>query len=121
MRPARLLPLLLLLASVVISLPLVAGFLNRVHPAFDSFAHFRLHLAVLLATAAIALLATRFRREGAFALLLALGAFFATPGTAMRGLVLSEVSAHQPPPADRAVYRLLHVNARFDNAEPHAS
>ena len=118
MRPARLLPHLLLLASAVISLPLVAGFLNRVHPAFDSFAHFRLHLAVLLGLAAVALLATRFRREGAVALVLALGAFVATPGTALRGLVLPEATAHQPPPADRAVYRLLHVNARFDNAEP---
>lgn len=118
MRPARLLPSLLLTASALISLPLVVGFLNRMHPAFDSFAHFRLHLAVMLGLGAIALMATRFRREAAVALLLALGAFVATPGTALRELVLPEATAHQPLPTDRAVYRLLHVNARFDNAEP---
>ena len=118
MRPARLLPHLLLLASALVSLPLVAGFLNRLHPALDSFAHFRLHLAVLLGLAAVALLATRFRGEGAVALLLAIGAFVATPGTALRELVLPEATAHQPPSADRAVYRLLQVNARFDNAQP---
>lgn len=117
MRPARLLPSLLLLASALISLPLVAGFFNRFHPAFDSFAHFRLHLAALLGVTALALLVTRFRREGAVALLLAGGAFAATPGTFVRDLIAPEAMA-EARPVDRAVYRMLHVNARFDNAQP---
>lgn len=117
MRPARLLPPLFLLVSALLSLPLVAGFFNRFHPALDSFAHFRLHLAALLGLAALALLTTRFRREGAVALLLAVGAFAATPGTLVRDLIAPEAMA-EAKPADRAVYRLLHVNARFDNAHP---
>ena len=50
---------------ILLSLPLVAGFFGRLHPAFDSFAHFRVHLAILLALAALPLLATRsFRLHG---------------------------------------------------------
>ena len=45
-----------LLATVLLSLPLVGGFFGRLHPAFDSMAHFRVHLAALLMLAALPLL-----------------------------------------------------------------
>jgi len=110
-------PLLILLAAAVISIPLVLGFLNRMHPAFDSLSHFRLHLAALLAVVAIVLLATRMHLEGLFAVALAAGAFFATPGTYANLLFESSAGAANAP-ADTATYRLLHFNARFDNSEP---
>ncbi|TIX41098.1 MAG: AP endonuclease, partial [Mesorhizobium sp.] len=59
------------------SVALVAGFFGTLHPAFDSFAHFRVHLAVLMALCALPLLVTSFRLQAAAALLFA-GAAFAT-------------------------------------------
>ena len=43
------LPAFLAIGVVLVSFPLVAGFWGRRHPALDSMAHFRLHLAVLIA------------------------------------------------------------------------
>ena len=61
--------ILLWAASLAISIPLVLGFFGAAHPAFDAMAHFRAHLAVLLALAAIGLLAMRGQRAvGAAAL-----------------------------------------------------
>ncbi|RVD62560.1 AP endonuclease, partial [Mesorhizobium sp. M4A.F.Ca.ET.029.04.2.1] len=37
------------LAMMAFSAALVAGFFGTLHPAFDSFSHFRVHLAVLVA------------------------------------------------------------------------
>src|ERR1700755_1597353 len=51
---------------LVLSVPLVAGFFGTLHPAFDSFAHFRVHLAVLLILCALPLLATPFRPQPLF-------------------------------------------------------
>lgn len=110
-------PVLILLAVVAISIPLVLGFLNRWHPAFDSLSHFRLHLAALLAVAAVLLLATRLRLEGLVALALAAGAFAVTPGTFASRLLDSPAGASGAV-VDKATYRLLHLNARFDNREP---
>jgi endonuclease/exonuclease/phosphatase (EEP) superfamily protein YafD len=49
--------------TFALSVPLVLGFLKDLHPAFDSFAHFRLHLAVLVAMAALPLLFRAMRRQ----------------------------------------------------------
>ena len=55
-------------ATILLSLPLVGGFFGRLHPAFDSLAHFRVHLAVLLVLAALPLLLARaFRWHGLLA------------------------------------------------------
>ena len=51
------------LAMLGLSVALVAGFFGTLHPAFDSFAHFRIHLAVLMALIALPLLATSFRLQ----------------------------------------------------------
>lgn len=87
----------------------IFGFLGRLHPAFDSFAHFRLHFAaLLLASGAIGLFAG-LKREALMAAVLALGAF----------------ASVQPLPGPAAAtdnggprYRLLQFNGRFDNATP---
>ncbi len=112
----RRLPALALAATLLVSLPLVAGFLGRLHPAFDAFSHFRAHLAVLLALCALALLAARQFLHGAVGLVLALAAFATTTGL----LPVSGSAAAAPEVADdgAARYTLLHLNLRYDNAAP---
>ena len=101
----------------MLSVPLVFGFLGAWHPALDSFAHFRAHLAAALLVAAIpALLLGGLRATGLMAMLLALTAL----GTA--GIVplpfVGPASAVTAKPAERPVYRLLHLNLRFNNPTP---
>ncbi|MDP3898813.1 MAG: endonuclease/exonuclease/phosphatase family protein, partial [Mesorhizobium sp.] len=112
-------PILLLLAVAALSVPLVLGFLGSWHPALDAFSHFRLHLAATLLALAALLLFTRFRRDGAMALALGIAAFAVTPGTYASALLGNQAIA-EPRPGDRAVYRLLQFNARYDNPAPEA-
>jgi endonuclease/exonuclease/phosphatase (EEP) superfamily protein YafD len=103
------LPLAALAAAFLVSVPLVLGFLAALHPALDSIAHFRGHLAVLMGLLALPALATRHRVEAAATLALALAALWTTLDRAA-----------EPASGDGAVYRLLHLNLRFDNATPGA-
>jgi len=108
-----------LVLPLAVSLPLVAGFLGAWHPAFDSFSHFRAHLAALLAVAALpALFVPGIRRVGAAALVLGAAAF----SSALAGFALPGISpvsaAFQPRDEKSAVYRLLQLNLRFDNSTP---
>lgn len=110
--------LVALAAALALSVPLVAGFFNALHPAFDSFAHFRVHLAVMMALAALPLLAGRFWKVGLMTLAFALAAT-ATVSSSMRLAGLGFV--HAGPAAkdgEHPVYRLLQINLRFDNPEP---
>ncbi|WP_287254791.1 endonuclease/exonuclease/phosphatase family protein [Mesorhizobium sp.] len=112
-------------AMLVISVALVAGFFGTLHPAFDSFAHFRVHLAVLMALCALPLLATSFRLQAATGLLFAVAAFATTsnalsvprmwPVQAAYEVEAGDQAVH---PADKTVYRLLQMNLRFNNATP---
>lgn len=110
---------LALLLPVAISVPLVAGFFGAWHPALDSFAHFRAHLAVVLALVALpALFLPGIRRVGWTALLLGATAFSSTlPGLSLPGI--SPVSAaFRTRDDNNAIYRLLQINLRFDNRTP---
>ncbi|WP_309084152.1 endonuclease/exonuclease/phosphatase family protein [Chelativorans sp.] len=101
--------------ALLLSAPLVLGFLKTVHPAFDSFAHFRAHLAVLLALASLPLLFFRpWRAQGLLAFALA-GAALTTVFDPT-GLRLDSNAAEPARPA--AIYRLLHLNLRYDNSTP---
>ena len=93
------------------------GFFGWLHPAFDSLSHFRLHLAALLAIGAAGLIASGFRREAFAGIALATGAFFVTPGTYLDTVAGNQAKASATP-EERATYRLLHLNARFDNPQP---
>lgn len=104
-----------LAAVILLSLPLLAGFFSRLHPAFDSFAHFRLHLAVLMALASLFLLGSRIWLEGAVALALSIGAA-ATTSTFMELPLVR--ATHAQAPNGEPVYRLLQLNLRYDNLEP---
>jgi endonuclease/exonuclease/phosphatase (EEP) superfamily protein YafD len=100
---------------MLLSLPLLAGFFSRLHPAFDSFAHFRIHLAALMALAALLLLASRLFLEGAVALALSIGAVATTSAAIelpLLGSTRAQASAGEP------VYRLLQLNLLYDNPEP---
>lgn len=106
---------ILLLAAVAVSVPLVLGFLGAAHPALDSFAHFRAHLAVLMGLLALPLLFTSLKREGAMVLLFAILAFGTTLGVTREflggsGAAKTEVSG--------ARYSLVQINLRYDNPEP---
>ncbi|BCH33932.1 endonuclease/exonuclease/phosphatase [Mesorhizobium sp. L-8-10] len=103
---------------LALSFPLVAGFFGAWHPAFDSMAHFRAHLAVAVAVAALPALFLGYRKEAAMSIVLA-AATFATlsHGAGLPGLGTVN-AAVDPAPDGRAVYRLLQINLRFDNATP---
>ncbi len=102
-------------ALLVLSLPLVAGYLGRIHPALDSFGHFRAHLGFLLVLAGLAAFSVRLRLEAVLSILLGLGSIATTidwPWLQPPGLAAA--------PTGAAKYRLLQMNLRFDNAEPNS-
>jgi endonuclease/exonuclease/phosphatase (EEP) superfamily protein YafD len=104
--------------ATVLSAPLVLGFLNAWHPAFDSFSHFRAHLAVLLGMTALPLLVTAFWIEGAVALVLAIASLWTILGPLPMPGFTPVSAASDPADGGRAIYRLLHLNVRHDNPNP---
>ncbi len=115
-RTASALPAILAIGAVLISVPLVAGYWGRLHPAFDAMAHFRMHLAVLIAILSLPLIFIRgWRQIGAAGTVLGLAALSATllPGQNAAGTARAE-AADMP----AARYRLLQMNLRYDNPTP---
>jgi endonuclease/exonuclease/phosphatase (EEP) superfamily protein YafD len=108
---------LLILATAGLSLLLVAGFFGSVHPALDSLSHFRNQLAMLVALLALVMLAARLPLTGLPALGLAAFAFVSTG--ALNSVGIWPVKAgFEPRGEDRPVYRLLQINARYNNPTP---
>lgn len=108
-----------LLAVIALSLPLVGGLFGRFHPAFDSLAHFRMHLAVALILAAVPLLLVRgFRWNGFIAAVLGVWAILNVTGASGIPVLNPVQAAYQPKDAFSPGYRLLHLNLRYDNPEP---
>jgi endonuclease/exonuclease/phosphatase (EEP) superfamily protein YafD len=105
-------------AMLVFSVALVAGFFGTLHPAFDSLAHFRVHLAVLMALCALPLLATSFRLQAATALLFAVAAYATTSNALPLPQPWPVQAAYEAKPVDQAVYRLLQMNLKFNNPTP---
>jgi endonuclease/exonuclease/phosphatase (EEP) superfamily protein YafD len=101
---------LLLLAAIVTSVPIVLGFFGALHPAFDSLAHFRAHLAAAMALLALPLLVTALRREGLMALVFATGAFSSAQPGMSAGFGKARASASGEP-----VYSLVQFNMNFRN------
>jgi endonuclease/exonuclease/phosphatase (EEP) superfamily protein YafD len=103
-------------ATILISIPLVLGFFADRHPAFDSIGHFRSHLAVLLAAGGLLLLASRHWKHGLLAIALGAAALWTTLSSFS---VPGKASATAGTEAgNRAVYRLMQLNLRFDNPTP---
>lgn len=107
--------LAMLMALLAVAAALTFGYLGWLHPAFDSFSHFRIHLAALLLLGVPLLWLLRYRPEAVFALVFGAAALVQTtgmpsiPGTSAAG------ASGQDESANAAVYRLLHMNLRFDN------
>ncbi|WP_137932137.1 endonuclease/exonuclease/phosphatase family protein [Mesorhizobium comanense] len=102
------------LAMTGLSAALLAGFFGTLHPAFDSFSHFRIHFSLLMALLALPLLASSYRLQAAAALLFAI-ACLATTANALPRLWPEPAVAR---PAGQAVYSLLQMNLRFNNPTP---
>lgn len=116
-RRVRALRLLILLATLCISIALVLGFFGRLHPAMDSFAHFRLHLAALLFVCGIALLGYRYWLHGLVAVGLSIGCVFSAGphlGGLLPGPVVASAQTTQP------VYKLMELNVSYSNPDPKA-
>lgn len=116
-----LLRLAALAALTAIAAAIAFGYLGRLHMAFDAFSHFRIHLGAALAAMALPMLALRFRREALLALLLGTAAVVQTAGLPLppRGSWNSAAVAEGA--SESAVYRLLHMNLRYDNPTPEAA
>ncbi|MBN9076971.1 MAG: endonuclease/exonuclease/phosphatase family protein [Rhizobiales bacterium] len=98
--------------------PLVFGFFGRLHHSLDLFAHFRWHLAVLLALAGLFALWSRAWSIGVVSLAMAAIAFATTQGIAGMPFSGPQRAAFQAADDSQAVYRLLHLNLRYDNPTP---
>ncbi len=110
--------IILPIATLAIAAFLSLSFLGRFHPAFNSIAHFRGHLAVLLGLAALLLLVIGFWKEAALALVLAAAAL-SSISTSLPLSGLTKVhAAFGTRDETRAIYRLLQMNLRFDNQTP---
>lgn len=98
------------LIPVLFSIPLVLGFFGAAHPALDSFSHFRMHLAVLMALSALPALFLHLWREGIMAIVLSMTALatILTPPTA---------PGAEATPTPLAQYKLLQLNLRYDNEQ----
>jgi endonuclease/exonuclease/phosphatase (EEP) superfamily protein YafD len=103
-----------LISGTVVLLALIGGHLNSFHPAFDSFSHFRLHLAA--AGTAIAILLAMSRNPLAAA---ALGVISLLSFTLTVWPSLANKPAHAEA-APAPTYRLVQANLRFDNRTPEA-
>lgn len=96
------------LAATALAALLIAGFCQSLHPAFDSLAHFRLHLCIVLGAVAVLLLLFRAWRVATVALL--------TCAAAVMTMGLWNPVA-TPSKIDLTV---LQFNTRFDNPVPEA-
>lgn len=105
--------LALLAALVALAAAIAFGYLGRLHLAFDSFSHLRLHLAALLLLLVPALLAARLRIEAGFATALGLAAAIQTVGL--------QPAASLARDGTGPTYRLLQMNLRYDNPTPEAT
>lgn len=102
------------LAMMAFSAALLAGFFGALHPALDSFSHFRIHLGIATALLALPLLASSYRLQAVAALLFAIVGLTTTTSALPR--LWPEPAVAKP--TDRIVYSLLQMNLRFDNPTP---
>ena len=109
-----------LLSLLAIAAALTFGYLGWLHPAFDSFSHFRVHLAVLLLAGVPVLWLMRYRPEALFALAFGLTALIQTTGMPALPGTTTVSASRNVEGASAAVYRLLHMNLRYDNESPQA-
>jgi endonuclease/exonuclease/phosphatase (EEP) superfamily protein YafD len=99
-------------------MPLIFGFFGWLHHSLDLFAHFRWHLAILLALAGLFALASRAWSIGLVSLVMAAAALMTTQGIAGVPFSGPQRVPFQAADGTGAVYRLLQLNLRYDNPTP---
>lgn len=102
------------LVPVLLSVPLVLGFFGSVHPVFDAFAHFRMHVAALMIVTALPALCLGLWREGLMAIILAVMALSTVLAPASTPAASAETTQARKP-SGQPEYKLLQLNLRFDN------
>lgn len=103
---------LLSIAMVFVLLGVVAGFLGSLHPLFDSFSHFRMHLLVLLLLLALPLVFMGGKRGRSFAFLL----FVSSSGY----LLYMHQPFHQTTPTKESkTIKVMQFNLNFRNQQLH--
>jgi endonuclease/exonuclease/phosphatase (EEP) superfamily protein YafD len=112
------LPAIASLLALPVAIALTLGFLGQLHPALDSFSHFRAHLAVALLAIAILLGIGRLRLHALVAAVFGGAALATTIGAASLFSFGSAQAALTPRPANQPVYKLLQINLLFDNRQP---
>ncbi|QND52421.1 AP endonuclease [Phyllobacterium sp. 628] len=107
------------LVPVLLSVPLVLGFFGSVHPVFDAFAHFRMHIAGLMIVTALPALFLGLWREGLMAIVLAVMALASvlSPAAAPAAAETARAGQQSSVPGAPPEYKLLQLNLRYDNAE----
>lgn len=107
----RIMRILAQLAVLPLIAAVILGFFGWVHPALDTFSHFRLHLSVGLLGCVIALFFLRTPGTAIATLLVAVGGLY----SALPGTVLSARALEANP--DLPVYSLFHFNLLLNNPE----
>ena len=88
------------------------GFLGRIHPAFDTFAHFRMHFAVCLIFAFFILIFSRFKWIALLGLLVgAYGIYQSQIGYAWSAVTNNKIDG-------QAEYSMLHLNLLWTHENP---
>lgn len=96
--------------TVFTTLPILASFLNQIHPFFDSLADIRVPLAMFTVILSFALLFTKARRQGFILIIFAI----AVIGSSYNYGGLQQTSPKNSAP----IIKLLQTNLRFDNKTP---
>jgi endonuclease/exonuclease/phosphatase (EEP) superfamily protein YafD len=104
------------LVPILFSVPLVLGFFGAVHPVFDAFAHFRMHLAVVMAISAVPALFLGLWREGLMSIVLALTALATVLVASPAPSAEAETPAQPTETTAQPEYKLMQLNLRYDNA-----
>ncbi|MEQ8295270.1 MAG: endonuclease/exonuclease/phosphatase family protein [Nitratireductor sp.] len=115
-RARSLMSSLCIAAMLALALALAVGFGGSLHPAFDSFAHLRIHVAGLLGLAGLAAFGLGLRAAGVGAVIvagLAVASTLASPFWHSPAAAGADIAQQ-----DVARYRLLQLNLRFDHPEP---
>jgi len=105
------------LIAVILTIPLVLGYWGSAHPALDSLAHFRLHLAAVITILALPSLSDR--RWLSISLGLILLAIAATASTLANpsGVTIANAQTGMEE-VGAARFKLLQMNLRYDNRTP---
>ena len=115
-RARSLISSLCIAAMLALALALAVGFGGSLHPAFDSFAHLRIHVAGLLGLAGLVAFGLGLRAAGIGAVIvagLAVASTLASPFWHSPAAAGADIAQQ-----DVARYRLLQLNLRFDHPEP---